>query len=226
MSGSTSIAAWRYPYYGPEKGPQFFFSKKSLAKMSSEAQVKTDALIIDEVLAGDIDAFEMLLIRYQDHVSQIVRKHVPRQNVPEVVHDTFIQAYQSLPSFKGIKPLIHWLSKIAIRRCHDFWREYYQRREVPVSAISDECRFWLDHLLSDHSLEEAKEGLEARDLLNWALGQLSAAERMVLTLIYLDECSLAEAAALLGWSIARVKIQSYRARLKLRKILVKILPQG
>jgi RNA polymerase sigma-70 factor (ECF subfamily) len=131
-----------------------------------------------------------------------------------------------LPRFRGTKPFKHWLAKIAIRRCHDFWREYYQRREVPVSAISPECQFWLDHLLSDHSLEEAKERLEARDLLNWALGQLSAVDRIVLTLTYLDECSLAEAAALLGWSIARVKIQAYRARHKLRKILVKILPRG
>jgi len=226
MSGWTNIATWRYPYCGPKKGPQFFFSKKSLAKMSRETHVKNDALIIGEVLAGDIDVFEVLLSRYQDHVSQIVRKHVPWQNVPEVVHDTFIQAYQSLPSFRGTKPFKHWLAKIAIRRCHDFWREYYQRREVPVSAISAECRFWLEHLLSDHSLEEAKERLEARDLLNWALGQLSAVDRIVLTLTYLDECSLAEAAALLGWSIARVKIQSYRARHKLRKILIKILPRG
>jgi RNA polymerase sigma-70 factor (ECF subfamily) len=226
MSGWTNIATWRYPYCGPKKGPQFFFSKKYLASMSREMHVKNDALIIGEVLAGDIDVFEVLLSRYQDHVSQIVRKHVPWQNVPEVVHDTFIQAYQSLPSFRGTKPFKHWLAKIAIRRCHDFWREYYQRREVPVSAISAECRFWLEHLLSDHSLEEAKERLEARDLLNWALGQLSAVDRIVLTLIYLDECSLAEAAALLGWSIARVKIQSYRARHKLRKILIKILPRG
>jgi RNA polymerase sigma-70 factor (ECF subfamily) len=226
MSGSTSIATGLYPYCGPEKGPQFFFLKKSLAKMSREAHLQNDARIIGEVLAGNLDAFELLLSRYQEQVAQIVRKHVPRQNVPEVAHDTFIQAYQSLPSFKGTKPFKHWLAKIAIRRCHDFWREYYQRREVPVSAISAECRFWLEHLLSDQSQEEAKERLEARDLLNWALGQLSAAERMVLTLTYLDEYSLAEAAALLGWSIPRVKIQSYRARHKLRKILVKILPRG
>jgi RNA polymerase sigma-70 factor (ECF subfamily) len=194
--------------------------------MSRQTPVKNDALIIDEVLAEDIDAFELLLSRYQDQVSQIVRKHVPRQNVPEVVHDIFIQAYQSLPRFRGTKPFKHWLAKIAIQRCHDFWREYYQRREDPVSAISAECRFWLDQLLSDRSLEEAKERLEARDLLNWALGQLSATDRLVLTLTYLDECPLAEAAAVLGWSTARVKIQAYRVRLKLRKILVKILRRG
>ena len=68
--------------------------------------------------------------------------------------------------------------------------------------------------------------MEARDLLQWALGQLSAADRTVLTLTHLNEYSVAEAAALLDWSVIRVKVQSHRARKKLRKILSKILPQG
>lgn len=189
-------------------------------------EVIEDTAIIRNVLAGDIDAFELLLDRYQDHVAQIVRKHVPWDYAPEVAHETFVRTYQSLPSFRGTKPFKHWLSKIAVRCCHDFWREHYKRQEATASSISEDCRLWLETFLVNESQEKERERFEARDLLHWALGQLSPGERTVLTLTFLEEHSVAEAAALLGWSVPRVRIQSYRARSKLRKILGKILPQG
>lgn len=194
--------------------------------MNSADNVPDDASVIRDILTGNINSFEILIDRYQDHVAQIINKHVPRDNSPEVAHDTFVQAYQSLRSFKGTSPFKHWLSKIAIRCCYDFWRGYYKRQEGLVCPLSDDCYSFVSHLLSDQSWEQEKERIEARDLLQWALGQLSAAERTVLTLTYLNEYSVAESAELLGWSIPRVKIQSFRARRKLRAILAKILPQS
>lgn len=197
-----------------------------LVDMNSADNVPDDASVIHDILTGNINSFEILINRYQDHVAQIVNKHIPRDNSPEVAHDTFVQAYQSLGSFKGTSPFKHWLSKIAIRCCYDFWRGYYKRQEGLVSPLSDDCYNFVSHVLSDQSWEQEQERIEARDLLQWALGQLSAAERTVLTLTYLDEYSMAESAKLLGWSIPRVKIQSFRARRKLRAILAKILAQS
>jgi RNA polymerase sigma-70 factor (ECF subfamily) len=192
--------------------------------MSPLADVNDDAAVIRLILEGQTNAFEQLLDRYQDHVLQIVGKHVPRDHVPEVGQDVFIRTYQSLSRFKGTGPFKNWLSKIAVRCCYDFWRDYYQRRETPVSSISEECRRWLETLLADQAQEEEKERREDKELVHWALGQLSPGDRTVLTLTYLEEYSVAETAGLLGWSVPRVKIQSYRARRKLRKILGKILP--
>jgi RNA polymerase sigma-70 factor, ECF subfamily len=200
-----------------------FFSP---VKMKFTENISDDALVINNILRGNINSFEILMDRYQEHVSRIVRKHVPRDYAPEVAHDTFVQAYQSLGGFKGTGPFKHWLAKIAIRCCHDFWRSYYQKQENLVGPLPDDCRNWVDHFLADPSPERDAERLEARDLLQWALGQLSAAERTVLTLTHLNEYSVAEAAELLDWSVIRIKVQSHRARKKLRKILAKILPQG
>ncbi len=185
-----------------------------------------DAAVIQNTLKGDVNAFEILIDRYQDHVSRIVRNHVPREETPEVAHDTFVRAYQSLSGVKGTGPFKHWLSKIAIRCCQDFWRSHYQRPENPAGPLPEDCRHWMEDLLTDPSPEGDPERVEARDLLQWALGQLSAAERTVLTLTHLNEYSMAEAAELLDWSVIRTKVQSHRARHKLRKILAKILPQG
>jgi RNA polymerase sigma-70 factor (ECF subfamily) len=192
--------------------------------MDFENQVPDDAAVIRDVLAGNVNSFEILIDRYQDHVARIVRNHVPRDQSPEVTHDTFVQAYQSLGSFKGTSPLKHWLSKIAVRCCYDYWRDYYKRHQGSFCSLPDDCYGLISHLLSGQSSEQEKERLETRDLLQWALGQLSPAERMVLTLTYLNEYSVAASAKLLGWSIPRVKIQSHRARRKLQKIITTILP--
>ena len=196
-----------------------------VAGMSPASDVSDDAAIIHDILMGHVNSFELLLDRYQDHVSKIVRSHVPWDDAPEVAHETFVRAFQSLGGFRGIRPFKHWLAKIAVRCCHDFWRSYYQRKDRQVGGLPDDCQAWVDEVLSDRSPEEATERMEARDLLQWALGQLSPDDRMVLTLTYLNEYSGTEAADLLGWSLPRVKIQSYRARRKLRAILTKILPQ-
>jgi RNA polymerase sigma-70 factor (ECF subfamily) len=52
-----------------------------------------------------------------------------------------------------------------------------------------------------------------------ALEQLPPRDRLVLTLLYLESRSVAEAADLAGWSQTMVKVQAYRARGKLRKLL-------
>jgi RNA polymerase sigma-70 factor (ECF subfamily) len=195
-------------------------------EMNFADNIPDDALVIRNILRGNINSFAILMDRYQDHVSRIVRKHVPRDDAPEVAHDTFVQAYQSLGGFTGTGPFKHWLAKIAIRCCHDFWRGYYQNQENLAGPLPDDCRDWVDHLLSDQSAERDAQRVEARDLLQWALGQLSASERTVLTLTHLNEYSAAEAAALLDWSVIRIKVQAHRARKKLRKILAEILPQG
>jgi RNA polymerase sigma-70 factor (ECF subfamily) len=195
-------------------------------EMNFTDNIPDDASVIQNTLRGNSNSFAILIDRYQDHVARIVRKHVPRDDAPEVAHDTFVQAYQSLGGFKGTGPFKHWLAKIAIRCCHDFWRGYYQNHANLAVPLPEDCRDWVDHLLPDQSAAQDAKRVEARDLLQWALGQLSAAERTVLTLTHLDEYTVAEAAALLDWSVTRVKVQSYRARKKLRKIIAKILPQG
>ncbi|MEJ2069010.1 MAG: RNA polymerase sigma factor [Syntrophobacterales bacterium] len=196
----------------------------SSVEMNFPNNVPDDAAVIRSILNGNINSFEILMERYQDHVSRIVGNHIPKDYAPEVAHDTFVQAYQSLRRYEGTGLFKHWLSKIAVRCCYDFWRNYYQKKENQVFPLPDDCRNWVDHLLSHQSSDGDAERIEARNLLQWALGQLSAAERTVLTLTYLNGYSVAEAAELMGWSVIRIKVQSHRARKKLRKILAEILP--
>jgi len=190
--------------------------------MPDDATSQKDFEIVRQVIDGEVNAFESLLVKYRDPVFHMVSKHIPHGQVEEVAHDVFVRAYQSLPSFKYRSSFKQWLFAIAIRSCYDFWRKAYRTRELPLSSLTENDQRWLEEALADQSSQaNYKENAqkEARELLNWALNRLSAKDRMVLELVYLDGCSHKETADLLGWSIAKVKVRSFRSRKKLRKLL-------
>jgi RNA polymerase sigma-70 factor (ECF subfamily) len=188
---------------------------------------RSDPDIIREVLAGDVNAFEVLMDRYQGYVAGIATKHVPRDHVQEVAHEAFIRAYRSLKTFKAKAPFKNWLAAIAVRCCQEFWRQHYKRKETQLSSIQEEGREWIQTLLVDGSTD-GSDGYarhpEALQVLRWAMDGLGAEDRMVLTLVHLEEYTVAEAAELLRWSVPKVKIRAYRARKKLRKTLSDAIP--
>jgi RNA polymerase sigma-70 factor (ECF subfamily) len=178
--------------------------------------------IIHRVLDGEIDLFAELITRYQQHVARIVARHVPRDRVAEVAHDVFVGAYRSLARFSGRVPFEHWLSAIAVRTSYEFWRGV-RREELPVSALSLEHQRWIERVLaadSDDRFREQTRQREATELLQWALGRLSAENRLVLTLVHLEGHPVREAANLLGWSVVNVKVRAHRARQALRKLFL------
>jgi RNA polymerase sigma-70 factor, ECF subfamily len=182
----------------------------------------SDADIIQQVLDGKVNAFEGLLTRYQNTVHRIVKKHVPYDQVEEVAHDVFIRAYQSLPNCQERDNFNRWLSAIAVRTCYDFWRKQYREREIPLSTLSEQQQHWLEGMMADQADQAFQENdarEEAAKVLDWALNQVSAEDRMVIELVYLEGLSGKEAAKLLGWSVANVKVRAFRARKKLQKIL-------
>ena len=184
-----------------------------------------DEEVIRRVVAGEVDLFEELLLRYQEHVGRIVAGHVPQEMVEEVAHDVFVRAYTSLPTYSFRTPFSHWLSTIAVRSCYDVWRSVSARKEVPLSGpreTVEEQQEWTEHLLAAESRDRFDTMVRQRDasnLLQRALAQLSPENRMVVNLVHLEGHSVREAAELLGWTVVNVKVRAHRARQQLRKIL-------
>lgn len=182
----------------------------------------SDSEIIRQVLEGNINSFESLMLRYKDLVLRIVKKHVPYAEVEEMAQETFIRAYQSLSGFKSKGDFKQWLSAIAVRTCYDYWRKAYRNREVAMSSLSEGHQKWLEETLSDKP-EKSFHGddiqKDATELLDWAMGKLTPEDRTVLELIYFEGLSGKEAADLMGWSVANIKVRAFRSRNRLKKIL-------
>ena len=196
-------------------------SRGSPAPIGVQILVSDDREIIRRVLDGEIDRFAELIARYEQHVAKITNRHVPSDRVAEVAHDVFVRAYTGLSGYSGKTPFEHWLSVVAVRTCYDFWRAR-RRAEVPVSALTTEHQAWMEHVLAGESGDRFREqeGRQAAgELLQWALGHLSAENRLVLTLVHLDGYSVRETAQLLGWSLVNVKVRAHRARQALRAML-------
>jgi RNA polymerase sigma-70 factor, ECF subfamily len=191
--------------------------------------MRQDGDIARLVIDGDFNAFEMLINRYRALVFGIVLKYVPRDRADEVAQDTFIEAFRSLGTYSRAKPFAHWLSKVAVRCCYGFWRRHYRNRETPLSSISEDSQRWLDNVTSASSREAfERESLrsEAAEVLRHALDRLSPEDRMVVTMVHLEELSVKEAAHQLGWSLVSVRVRAHRSRQKLRKILSDMLDEN
>jgi RNA polymerase sigma-70 factor (ECF subfamily) len=165
-------------------------------------------------LGGDGEAYARLVGRYQQTIASYLWRFVrDRGRCEELVHDVFVEAYLGLRNFRGDAPLLHWLRKIATRVGYRHWRQQARRKAQTAAAI----QAWDGAVQTDVN---ALEAAEAAAMLHAVLERLSPRDRLVLTLMYLEGCSVAEIAQLSGWSGTMVKVQAHRARGRLKKLLL------
>ena len=194
--------------------------------MNNDVLNLTDTQIITQVINGECDMFECLIERYKNYIFTILSGHIPYAEVNETAHMVFLDAYKSLNGCKNRESFKYWLKSIALRKCFDFWRSSYRENSRFVKVLSEEQKKWIESMKDGESFRQFREKgrlEEAEELLEWVLAQLSPRERMVIKLIYFDGLSISEASDLLGWTMINVKVQSFRSRRKLKKILSKVL---
>ena len=121
----------------------------------------------------------------------------------ELVQEVFVEAYFSLAKFRGQSPLLHWLRRIATRVGYRYWKHETRRR-----ARSAALEAW--SIVREPPNEPRPE--EAGVIVHKVLAQLPPRDRLVLTLMYLEGCSVAETSDRTGWSQTMVKVQAHRAQ--------------
>lgn len=162
---------------------------------------------------GDGEAYRKIVERYQSLIGTQMRRFT--RDVAErdaLVQDVFVEAYFSLSSFRGRSPFEHWLRKVAVRVGYRFWKSRTRTRATP--QLSDEQWEQLRGSIAEPVTVSA-----AAELVQELLAMLSPSDRLVLTLIYLDGCTMAEAAERAGWTTIGTKVRASRARQKLRDLL-------
>lgn len=165
---------------------------------------------------GDHDAFQRLIERYQETIATQMRRFSRDRDVlEELVHDVFVEAFVSLSSFRGSSPFEHWLRKIAVRVGYRHWKAK-ARDQRRVRLIRENAP------ATPALVEPPTDAFEANDQLHSVFSKLSPRDRLVLTLLYWEGHSVAEAAKLAGWTQSMVKVQSHRARKRLRKLLERV----
>jgi RNA polymerase sigma-70 factor (ECF subfamily) len=151
-------------------------------------------------------AFERLVRRHQHEIARKLSRFSRHPLVlEELVQETFVQAYFNLHRYRCEAPFIHWLHRIAVRAGYRYWKTLQaHRRQVP---------------LDPEMLAAPTRASGSGDRLEQIMTELSPRDRLVLTLLYLEEQSVEETSSLTGWSRTMVKVQAYRARTRLRKLM-------
>jgi RNA polymerase sigma-70 factor (ECF subfamily) len=172
------------------------------------------------VRQGDADAARALVEHLYPLVAKIVRAHRPRRMAEEdLAQEVFMKLFNRLDQYQGRDgvPLEHWVSRVAVSTCLDALRSELRRPEWRWADLGEGERAWLEFFTGEEPASAPDDAQFAREAVERLLSLLAPDDRLVLTLLDLEERSVAEISALTGWGNSAVKVRAFRARQKLRK---------
>ena len=169
--------------------------------------MQSDAELVNAVLNGDKQAFEVLVKRYERPVRAVALDVLGDYHLAkDVSQDAFVTAYENLPGLR--KPVVFgpWLMKITRRRAFDWARR--KRDEAPLESVVPPTIH-----NPDGQLDEGKQWLLA------AVTKLPESERQVVMLRYFAGHNVKDVAEILSRGVGTVTKQLSRAHKRLRNIL-------
>jgi RNA polymerase sigma-70 factor (ECF subfamily) len=183
---------------------------------------------LERVRQRDEDAAAVLVKRLYPLVIRIVRSHLPRRAAEEdLAQDVFVKMFTRLDQYQARPgtPFEHWVARLAVRTCLDALKAADRRPELRWGDLSEEQAAWLDFMLADQLATPDASPASAREVIEQLLSQLPPDDRLVISLIDLQEKTVREVSEMTGWSGTLVKVRAFRARRKLRKLAQDLLSQ-
>ena len=182
-----------------------------------------EAMIIQRVIGGETEAFELLVLEYQKNVYNVALRITGNaEDAADMAQETFIKAYNSIASFKGDSRFSVWLYRIVTNVSVDFLRSRARRPVSSLTVENDEGETVeleiADEELSPERLMEVKLTSQA---VRRGLEKLPEDYRRILLLREIQGLSYDEIAQVLNVEIGTVKSRIFRARKKLCAYLIK-----
>jgi RNA polymerase sigma-70 factor (ECF subfamily) len=170
-----------------------------------------DKWLVQRILSGDKAAGEQFVIEHYEAIFRFLRNLTGnKEDAEDLTQQTFLRAWEALPSFRGDSSLSTWLHSIAYREYTHWLRS--RREFVPLDEIVD---------MPD---EQANQNLEAV-LLRWAIYRLDPEHREVFVLYYVQGFSVNEIAKIIGVPAGTVKSRLFFARQKLKELLSDVISE-
>jgi RNA polymerase sigma-70 factor (ECF subfamily) len=179
-------------------------------------------ILVSAAASGDLEAFNDLVLRFQDLVYSVTRSILgDRDAAEDATQETFISAFEHLGGFRG-GSFRSWLLRIAKNTCYDFLRTRKRRPTValfPEDGDGGEIDTppWI--VDPRPSAEAEMERDEFSQIVYRRVDELPTSFRTVITLIDLNGIDYAEAAQALGMPIGTIKSRLARARLRIKESL-------
>mgnify|MGYP001259105051 FL=1 len=172
-----------------------------------------DDKLVKRAKKGDSRAFDLLVLKYQGRVAQLVSRYVSNAaEVEDVTQEAFIKAYRALPKFRGDSAFYTWLYRIAANAAKNHLVAL-SRRPTTDLALDDSESYEVPGRLKDNeSPDEVIMGQQLEAVISQAIDVLPLELKAALTLREFEGLSYDEIAEVLECPIGTVRSRIFRAR--------------
>jgi RNA polymerase sigma-70 factor (ECF subfamily) len=185
--------------------------------VSDDPVQRRDLILLERARGGDLDAFNDLVVLYQDQLFALVVRMVPdRDQASDCVQEAFFSAYRNLGSFRG-GSVKSWLNRICVNAAMDTQRARKRRPVQPYPELDDDS--WQPPAGDEADPERAALDSERTRALAGALARITDDQRVAIVLYDVEGYDYAEIADMTAVSLGTVKSRIHRGRLALRSLL-------
>ena len=185
----------------------------------------TDQQLVERVLDGNKNAFDLLVLRYQNRVAAMVARIIRDQKeVEDVCQEAFIKAYKALPLFRGDSAFYTWLYRIAINTAKNHIVSRGRRPPSSDVELTDGEGGELGLALSE--IETPESSLEMENLKNvieGAIEALPADLRTAFTLREFSGLSYEDITEIMNCPVGTVRSRIFRARESIDKAIKELI---
>ena len=177
----------------------------------------TDKEILQTIDANPPQGQRLLLAAYQQRVQSVIASVVGNiKDVEDLTQEALITVLSTIDSYKPSRgTLATWIYTIAYRKAVS-----YVRQQRPVILSFDDTDTAVPSISDEQLADELSTGREERiQALEQALELLPVHDRLLITLYYYQDCSLAEIASIIGATANAVSHRLHRIREKLYTLL-------
>ncbi|MEC8356135.1 MAG: RNA polymerase sigma factor RpoE [Pseudomonadota bacterium] len=180
----------------------------------SGAEETTDQQLVDQVMAGNKNAFNLLVMRYQHRVAALIARFVQDpQEVEDVAQEAFIKAYRALPLFRGDSAFYTWLYRIAVNTAKNHLVARSRRPPALDLEIDEVEPTEIGSVL--HEIESPEGSLstsELKDAIEAAVDSLPEELKTAFTLREFSGLSYEDITAVMDCPVGTVRSRIFRAR--------------
>lgn len=178
--------------------------------------------LIKAAQRGDLNAFNALILRYQNLLFGIALRMLNDEDVAsDAVQEALISAFSKFHSFRG-GSLRSWLARVTVNACYDEMRRKRRQREVPIEQFNmegeevEDLSWMIDPAARP---EEQFDSFELENAIQKSLYLLTPAYREAVVLVDIEGLSYEEASIAARVPVGTVKSRLARARLQMRSAL-------
>ena len=182
----------------------------------------SDGNLVSDILAGDVDAYAILVKRYQKPIFNLMMRTTScEEDAFDLTQEAFVRAYEKLERFKPSGRFFPWLYTIGMNLARDFSRKTKTRKIKKAELYEMQKSLSVESDLSK-SLLERIDAQRVKEVLQ----DLPLEYREAVILRFHEGMSIREVALSIGISVSGAKMRIHRGLLKLRRLLNAENPYG